>query len=1602
MADNFIVNRGLESKIIDEDKESGAIWLTEDGQNLYLDSRDGQKRIHITDVIDLTGKSPQDLPQFYYPNKLYIDGYEIKKYNKNSYKLETISTLENRILELPESIELNIDLNNPNEAQFNTTNIVPLNGTIVIDKNRNVGIVKNVVNNRAQVSIIYHGRDSFNDYDIYFDSNYNGPEFGTNEQPFSNWMTLINKYSTKLKDENCKKNIYLKANSTLTLTTTTDDFCNLSFQGYQANIQIMSNVKFDNCKYLTFKDIIITNNSTTFFTNCNHICLQNVRLNKNDLENGTALTLYFNSCSNINIKNILEPIKIKCVESNILNIYNCSHVKEIEDTQCKNNVTISNSNVGTVYFKNPNNDAHGIFTIINSTIQANSFKVLKFEKINLLSGTLYKQDDIQKENVVCSFEGTTTVELGTFNFNDIEPIIDGNIIYSSGLSSIQVHDDKTDRHYGRPRNNTLEAHLDAISDKFNSLPIEDDSGEIILTTNSYTDIDTFKNDEDFHNILLTNPEKGQIYKHVGGESITYEIGIPLNIKSIDKNETSNKDGREIITYYLECSSINEYKYIQKNDDMITFIFNDNDVVYESNVSNVNILSDNTIKCEVLISDKIKTYIDKNITPNIYIYKTIIINPDDRIICLGSSIIDKVSSSNSSLEGYINVKDCGAKGDGVTDDYKILQDIFNEAKDKGINVYFPKGTYCISQPLTLFTGEYISHIIGYKAMIKPINKDYTDYFKTNGIDRTYDTINTLNNAFPFLLNLKYCYNITIEGLCFNGDHRASGINILKGTAAWSSQLWNLSGILIYNCFKGIEMSDTYYGQLGNQVRIRDCMYGIILTGGEVNNIDFINVNINRGASYGSFNSNVLSSYQNTYPRYNGEEIKDYNNRIAELIKLEYPNIGIALHCRAAFNLKIKCSIEGMCYGIKTIPYYSYTGDGTFKGLINIRDSYFEKNSVTAIDLLNNYDILLQEIRIDYSKYMSYKELSTTDKKKIPYKDYTTYDELNITTGTNIILLPDKITGTITDETAINHEAWNVYINNDNSNFIINAGFTDDQILDNRTKTYPEIEANKCKTLIMTYNDQSYDFTIGKDDDQCGVYYENKRIGEITNGILDFDINSDTENVNLLYNLGIFKKTETKYTLQDIKNELSKCTWTIPSPIVRIGSLSESIMYKYNKDWIYNIDSCRFCPTSSETIDSNKVCVGQGSINISQCENINLQYNKRMDKRTRIISDQYIDIDKIAAYRQHIDSPTSITNTYKNATFEATTVMKSNYISYNHNKYRTSYPDSYPRFDYATLHAASENQYMYSGNPINLIKNHQMYQCTPYYQMFYTPNGLLDPVSPLIRGTDNEFYAIEINNGKLIPRKVGPTYYTKIGYDAIELYNMSRSNSSSLPYKLSDENEKHPYYCNELECNVYFIEDSEDVILCHLHDNDNDISAACHCIGTSLDMINSEAEYFYDVVTNQVHKLDKTSLTNNPNARYTIYKDAYGNKISSDDYKIRSFGIEYSHSIDDLNENLIGARIIFCLVDNINAGNTITKIGYWLFEKGFTEWKDITNDVGRYILNYNYNEHGASIGGKCTRGKFRLHSSTDTNKNSIYNSYNSTKPYESIVNILKSIK
>lgn len=70
-----------------------------------------------------------------------------------------------------------------------------------------------------------------------------------------------------------------------------------------------------------------------------------------------------------------------------------------------------------------------------------------------------------------------------------------------------------------------------------------------------------------------------------------------------------------------------------------------------------------------------------------------------LICL-SVYIMPASAYPVDTSTYLNVKDYGAKGDGVTDDSKAIKEAVTRARNESKTVYFPGGTYVLTETIEL--------------------------------------------------------------------------------------------------------------------------------------------------------------------------------------------------------------------------------------------------------------------------------------------------------------------------------------------------------------------------------------------------------------------------------------------------------------------------------------------------------------------------------------------------------------------------------------------------------------------------------------------------------------------------------------------------------------------------------------------------------------------------------------------------------------------------------------------------------------------------------------------------------------------------------------
>lgn len=483
-AERVAIDYILGTNKISEDVINSGIGQTDYVNNYEITTPENAKYMSInydmsSEYATLAVKT-QDI--IYFPNKIYIDGNQLKKYNESTKQLEIISDLNSTIIYSNNSIQQDLD-NNVEYIKIDKDERI---GSIIIDNNGNVGIIKNIgsINNdKVAYLILLKENDTktlIANCDIYFDDTYEGIQTGTIFQPFNSWNNLINyvdingnKLLDKLQNIDQSITIHILSNAILTINGTGGSgLNNVKFMGYNSTIKFNGGYVFSNCENLTFELLtceetgknLTDEMSSTIFNNCKNIkfnnCVDNTHQHFNSCENVniTNSSLFaFNSSNSTNlfINNCDIKTRINCIDNSGVII--CNNVKINELTIINNESFISN---------NPSNN----ITVSLSNVEIlGRFHIDNINQLNLISGYCNNINDELAINA-------NTIYLGCFDFSQITNINDVIVsdfllnhpnITCGGLNSLQVYDDNKYL-YGNT-GPTLKEHLFAIDNKLSNL-----------------------------------------------------------------------------------------------------------------------------------------------------------------------------------------------------------------------------------------------------------------------------------------------------------------------------------------------------------------------------------------------------------------------------------------------------------------------------------------------------------------------------------------------------------------------------------------------------------------------------------------------------------------------------------------------------------------------------------------------------------------------------------------------------------------------------------------------------------------------------------------------------------------------------------------------------------------------------------------------------------------------------------------------------------------------------------------------------------------------------------------------------------------------------
>ena len=177
------------------------------------------------------------------------------------------------------------------------------------------------------------------------------------------------------------------------------------------------------------------------------------------------------------------------------------------------------------------------------------------------------------------------------------------------------------------------------------------------------------------------------------------------------------------------------------------------------------------------------------------------------------------------------------------DWYVLQKLINDADYNNYKrLNFPTGTFVISRTLD-FTKRLNNCVIeSAGCSIKPSSNFSGTMLKlSNGGDNSKSV------------------QVTIKDLKVMGDFRSSvGIDINL------AQQWSLQNVKISDCFVGLNLTDTWYGEITGESMIIQCLTGVKTNTGtqnEVNTIDFRNLDL-RGVT-------IVSDKTRFIPKNTGE-------------------------------------------------------------------------------------------------------------------------------------------------------------------------------------------------------------------------------------------------------------------------------------------------------------------------------------------------------------------------------------------------------------------------------------------------------------------------------------------------------------------------------------------------------------------------------------------------------------------------------------------------------------------------------------------------------------------------------------------------------------
>ena len=260
-----------------------------------------------------------------------------------------------------------------------------------------------------------------------------------------------------------------------------------------------------------------------------------------------------------------------------------------------------------------------------------------------------------------------------------------------------------------------------------------------------------------------------------------------------------------------------------------------------------------------------------------------------------------------IDDVVNVKQFGAKGDGVTDDI----DAINKALAQGKSIVFPEGSYAVSEKIDIDSDNII--IYGNNSTIIPTHQ--YNCFDVNGDNVTINELNIDGTSnYGYNINGSYCKikNLTISNTLHSAIMLIGSHNIVDGVTAIECG---------WDCVSNY--GDASYNTIQNSNAIRTKRHGFS-TDPTTSNISFINCycenvgnpSLDEGHSCFHFehsnnglvnnchavydNAHAGNTAQSTSSRYVGVRIYYSDNVIVDNFRLDFKNTYAPLNASSVLN------------------------------------------------------------------------------------------------------------------------------------------------------------------------------------------------------------------------------------------------------------------------------------------------------------------------------------------------------------------------------------------------------------------------------------------------------------------------------------------------------------------------------------------------------------------------------------------------------------------------------------------------------------------------------------------------------------------------------